>query len=135
MICSPTVNRLRVTASMRAPYFTNDEIFRRESSKTKEADDEELLRWNQALNFGEYSKDWFTTATSLPSDCTFSSMNQSTLSFSQSSVLPKIIIPANPNNYFIMQLKASGPLAKLHYRYPFSVTILTINFCTHDHDS
>ena len=96
-----------------APYFTDDEIFRRESSKTKEADDEELLRWSQALNFDEYSKDWFTTATSLPSDCTFSSMYQSTLSLSQSSVLPKIIIPANPNNYHATKSIGTSSQAEL----------------------
>jgi hypothetical protein len=82
---------------VRAPYFSDNEVLCRDPSSIKDTD-EDLLRWSQALNFDEYSKDWFVTATSLPSDCSFTSMYQSSLSSSQIS-LPKIVVPSNPNNY------------------------------------
>jgi len=62
-------------------------------NKTRPVDDDELLKWSTALSFDDYSKDWLTTATSLPSDITYQSLYQGSSSLgsfsgqrSQSSV-------------------------------------------------
>lgn len=93
---------------VRAPYYSDKEVQFRDPLLTNDAD-EDLLRWSQALNFDEYSKDWFVTATSLPSDCTFASMYQSSLSSSQTS-LPKLVVPSNPNNYHANKSLAGASL-------------------------
>ena len=61
--------------------------------------EEEILKWSMALNFEDYSNEWLTTATSLPSDVTFSSIYQSSLvSSGNIASLPKLKCN-NPNNY------------------------------------
>ena len=48
-------------------------------------DEEDILKWSMALDFEEYSREWLTTATSLPSDiggfASISSQIASTLGF------------------------------------------------------
>ena len=61
----------------------------------KDVPDEELLKWSMSLNFDDYTRDWMATATSLPSEATFQSLYEG--SVSKSTIVPPVA--DHPNAY------------------------------------
>ena len=61
----------------------------------KDIPDDEILKWSMSLDFDEYTRDWMSTGTSLPSEVTFQSLYEG--SMSQSTIVPPAA--GHPNSY------------------------------------
>lgn len=81
-------------------YSKSSDFYREAMPDLNDIPDEDILKWSQSLDFDDYANEWMASATSLPSDATFSSLYESSTSQRSQSIIQIPQPKRNPNNYY-----------------------------------